>query len=180
MHHFFIVPEDGILKGKNIGSSSGGTHEALKEAEFFMGRALGEAWKAYGKEEVPVGAVVVKAGKVISRGHNERETKNNALRHAEITAIEKACRKLKSWRLDGCDLYVTLEPCPMCAGAIIQARIRKVIYGADDPKAGAAGSVTDLFKQGMFNHDVQVEKGILERDCADILKRFFKDLRAVN
>lgn len=151
--------------------------EALKKAEFFMNKALQQAQKAYKKGEVPVGSVIVADGKVVSRGYNERELKNSALKHAEITAIERACKKRKSWRLDECDLYVTLEPCPMCAGAIIQARIRNVFFGTHDPKAGAAGSVTDLFKKGLFNHDVTVYGNVMEKECSQILKHFFSSLR---
>lgn len=153
--------------------------EALKKAEFFMNKALQQAQKAYQKGEVPVGAVIVADGKVISRGHNERELKNSVLKHAEITSIEKACKKRKSWRLDECDLYVTLEPCPMCAGAIIQARIRNVFFGTHDQKAGAAGSVIDLFEQGLFNHDVKVYGKVMEKECSEILKRFFSGLRKI-
>jgi len=145
--------------------------------EFFMKEALKEAQKAYKCKEVPIGAVIVYKNKIIGRGYNLREKKNSALMHAEIVAISKACKKLKSWRLEDCELYVTLEPCPMCAGAIIQSRIKKVFFGAFDKKAGCAGSTFDLFEKGKFNHDVEVTGGVLREDCAALLKTFFKELR---
>lgn len=143
----------------------------------FMSEALKEARKAYEKDEAPIGAVIVSEGKVISRGYNERETKQDSTLHAEISAIKKACRKLGTWRLTGCDMYVTLEPCTMCAGAIVQSRIRKVYIGAPDPKAGAAGSVINVFQVEKFNHQVAAEYGILEEECSTILKEFFRELR---
>lgn len=146
--------------------------------ERFMGEALKEAQKAMSKDETPVGAVIVYEGKVIARGHNEREIKNDPTLHAEMTAIRKASRKLGSWRLNQCDMYVTLEPCAMCAGAIIQARIGRLFIGAADPKAGAAGSVINLLQVDKFNHKVEAVYGILEDSCSSILKEFFKDLRA--
>lgn len=153
------------------------------EEEFnniYMGMALKEAKKAYKRNEVPVGAVIVFRNKIISCGYNLREKKNNALMHAEIIAINKACEKLKSWRLDECDLYVTAEPCPMCAGAIIQSRIKNVFFGVKDNKSGCAGSVINLFEKGMFNHNVNVVGGVLEDDCGRILKDFFSKLRIVD
>ncbi len=145
--------------------------------ERYMSFALKEAEKARKKGEAPVGAVVVKDGAIIARGHNERELKNDATLHAEMTAIRKACKKLGSWRLNGCDLYVTLEPCTMCAGAIIQARLRNLYIGTSDLKAGAAGSVIDVFRVDAFNHRVEVNWGILEEQCSGILKEFFRELR---
>ena len=142
-----------------------------------MKLALNQAKKAYQINEVPIGAVIVKNGKVIGRGYNRRETNQNVLEHAELMAIRQACRKLGSWRLIDCDLYVTLEPCPMCAGAIIQSRIKNVYFGAHDEKAGAAGSTVDLFVPGLFNHDVNVTGGVLQEECAGIIKDFFKNLR---
>lgn len=142
-----------------------------------MRKALLEARKAYGKDEAPIGAVVVRDGKVIARGHNTKELKQDATLHAEMTAIRKASRKLGTWRLTDCDMYVTLEPCAMCAGAIIQARIRRLVIGAMDPKAGAAGSVIDLLKVDGFNHRVEVLYGVLGDECSRILKDFFKELR---
>ncbi len=146
--------------------------------EWFMNEALKEATKAYIKEEIPVGAVIVKDGKVIARGHNEKERRNNPLHHAEMAAIQKASKKIGSWRLYGCSLYVTLEPCPMCAGALIQSRVDRVIIGAPDPKAGAVGSVIDLLADERFNHKVDVVHGILQHECSKILKDFFADLRS--
>ena len=142
----------------------------------FMKEALKEAQKAYDKLEVPVGAVIVKDGKIIAKAHNQKETKFDTTKHAEILAIQKASKKLNSWRLLDCDMYVTLEPCTMCAGAIINSRIRKVYIGTDDEKTGACGSVLNLFEY-KFNHKVEVEKGILKQECKEILQRFFKELR---
>lgn len=149
----------------------------MKDKEKFMKEALKEAKKAYDKLEVPVGAVIVKNGKVIARSHNLKETKKDTTKHAEILAIEKASKKLGAWRLLDCDMYVTLEPCSMCAGAIINARIKKLYIGTLDDKTGAAGSVLNLFEDYKFNHNVELEKGILEKECEKILKEFFKDLR---
>lgn len=145
--------------------------------EFFMGEALKEAQKAYNKLEIPVGAIIVKDGKIIAKAHNLKETKFDTTKHAEILVIQKASQKLNSWRLIDCEMYVTLEPCPMCAGAIINSRIKKLYFGTTDPKTGAAGSVLNLFEDYTFNHEVEVKKGILQNDCEEILKRFFKDLR---
>lgn len=144
--------------------------------EKYMKEALKEARKAYDREEVPVGAVIVKDGKIISRGFNCKEEKNNTIKHAEIIAIEKASKKLVNWRLEDCEMYVTLEPCPMCAGAIINSRIKKVYIGATDDKSGACGSVLNLFDYP-FNHKVEFESGILENECKSILQDFFKALR---
>ena len=143
--------------------------------EKFMRLALSEAEKAAAIGEIPVGAVVVQDGKVIAKAYNKRETKKNPLAHAEIIAINKASRKLGGWRCIDCDLYVTLEPCPMCAGAIIQARINNVYFGAYDKKAGAFGSVTDISKA--LPHKVEYQGGVMEAECAGILKNFFKNLR---
>ena len=140
-----------------------------------MKRALSCAKKAAKIGEVPVGAVVVRNGEVVSTGYNRRETDKNALRHAEITAIDRACKKLGGWRLWECDRYVTLEPCPMCAGAIINSRIRNVYVGAPDPKNGAMGSVVSL--QDNFTHKPNVVNGIMKDECAAVLSDFFKDLR---
>lgn len=145
--------------------------------EKFMREALRQAEKAAAIAETPVGAVIVQDGKIIARAYNRRETKKNALLHAEITAIDKACRRLGGWRLPRCDMYVTLEPCPMCAGAIINARIENVFFGAYDKKSGCAGSAVNLFEKGLFNHNVNVTGGILEAECADLLSSFFKKLR---
>ena len=145
--------------------------------EKYMLEALKEAKKAYLKKEVPVGAIIVKDGLIISRGHNLKETKQNSIEHAEIVAINKACKKLKSWRLIDCEMYVTLEPCVMCAGAIINSRIKKLYIGTMDMKTGACGSKLDLLNDYKFNHKVEVEKGILNKECEYILKDFFKKLR---
>ena len=142
----------------------------------FMCEALALARQAAQEGEVPVGAVVVKDGNVIAMGRNRREGAHNALAHAEIEALNGACAALGGWRLSGCTLYVTLEPCPMCAGAIINARVDRVVYGADDPKAGSCGSMTNLFALP-YNHSPQLERGVLEEECAAVLKEFFKNLR---
>ena len=144
---------------------------------YYMKQALKEAEKAYQKLEVPVGAVIVKDGKIIARAHNQKETKTDTTKHAEILAIQKASKKLKSWRLIDCEMYVTLEPCSMCAGAMINSRIKKVYIGAMDEKTGAVGSVLNLFEDYTFNHRVEVETGIMEKECQETLKRFFKELR---
>ena len=143
----------------------------------FMKSALKEAEKSYDKEEIPVGAVIVKDGKIIARGHNLKETKNDTTNHAEIIAIRKASKKLKSWRLTGCTMYVTLEPCTMCAGALIQARLDKVVIGTMDEKTGACGSVLNVVEDYKFNHRVEIEKGVMEKECKSIIQEFFKKLR---
>ena len=142
----------------------------------FMEQALSLAEEAAADGEVPVGCVIVCGGKVVGRGRNRREKAKNALAHAELEAIGEACRALGGWRLWQCTLYVTLEPCPMCAGAILNARIPRVVYGASDPKAGACGSVTDLFSMS-FNHHPRAERGLLEDRCAGALRTFFHQLR---
>ena len=144
--------------------------------EDFMREALLLAEEAEKEGEVPVGAVVVCDGKIVGTGRNRRETEKNALCHAEIEAINNACKNLGGWRLFKCDLYVTLEPCPMCAGAIINSRIKKIYFGASDYKNGSCGSVINLFELD-FNHKPLFEKGILEAECSEILTRFFKNLR---
>lgn len=144
--------------------------------EEYMREALLLARKAFELGEVPVGAVAVWDGKIVGRGMNLRETDKNALRHAEIAAIEEACKNLGGWRLWKCDLYVTLEPCPMCAGAIINSRIKRVIYGASDPKAGSCKSLTNLFELP-YNHKPEVVSGVLEEECSSILREFFAKLR---
>ena len=145
------------------------------EQEKFMRLALDEAQKAPSTGDVPVGAVVVKDGKAVSVGHNRREAERNVLLHAEIVAINDACKALKGWRLDDCDIYVTLEPCPMCAGAIINSRIKRVYFGAFDIKNGAFGGVCDM--SVMFTHRPEIHQGLLESDCAAILSDFFEKLR---
>ena len=142
-----------------------------------MKEALKQAQKAYDKLEVPVGAIIVKDGQIIARAYNQKEEKQDTTNHAEILAIKKASQKLGSWRLNDCDMYVTLEPCSMCAGALIQSRIRKVYIGALDEKTGACGSVLNLLNDYKFNHNVEVETGILKEECEEMLKKFFKELR---
>lgn len=145
--------------------------------EKFMKAALKEAKKAAEKLEVPVGCVIVKDGKIIARAYNEKETKLDTTKHAEILAIQKASKKLQAWRLIDCEMYVTLEPCAMCAGAIVNARIKKLYIGTKDPKTGAAGSVLNIFKDYPLNHKVEVEYDILQQECEKTLKEFFKQLR---
>jgi len=144
---------------------------------YFMQQAILEAQKAFYSDEVPVGAVVVLNGEIIGRGHNYRETSNDPTMHAEIMAIRMASQHLQSWRLSGCEIYVTLEPCPMCAGALIQSRIDRLVFGACDPKAGCAVTLYNLLEDLRFNHRVKVESGIMEEECAQLLRRFFKNKR---
>lgn len=151
----------------------------MQEKEKFMQEALKEAKKADEKLEVPVGCVIVKDGKIVARAHNLKETKADTTKHAEIIAIQKASKKLEAWRLLDCEMYVTLEPCSMCAGAIIQSRIKKVYIGAMDEKTGACGSVLNLLQDYTFNHIVEVETGIEKDKCEQILKDFFKKLRKI-
>ena len=148
----------------------------MLEKEKFMKEALKQAKKAYEKGEIPVGAIIVKNNKIIAREYNEKEEKIDTTKHAEILAIQKASKKLKAWRLSDCEMYVTLEPCSMCAGALIQARLKKVYIGTMDKKTGACGSVLNLLNYE-FNHKVDVETGILQQECEGILKDFFKELR---
>lgn len=143
----------------------------------WMRQALLEAKKAAQLGEIPVGAVIVRDNQVIARAHNRRELDQDALAHAEVLCIRQACQTLHSWRLSGCQLYVTLEPCPMCSGAIINARLDRVVYGVRDPKAGCAGSVADLFVMP-FNHTPVIRSGILEEECAQLLSDFFAGLRS--
>lgn len=149
----------------------------IHSKEYFMKQALKEAEKALKKLEVPVGAIIVKDNRIISRAYNLKEIKKDTTYHAEIEAIKKASKKLNSWRLNDCEMYVTLEPCTMCAGAIINSRIKKLYFGTSDEKTGACGSVLNLLEDYKFNHKVIVEKGILQKECEKILKDFFKDLR---
>ena len=148
----------------------------MKKEEFML-NALKEAEKAKKKNEVPIGAIVVKDGKIISAGYNQREKKQNAILHAEIVAINKACKKLKSWRLSDCDIYVTLEPCLMCLGAILNARIKNLYFGAYDKSCSSISANESLFEKPILNHKTNVEGGILEEDCAKILTDFFRENR---
>ena len=144
---------------------------------FYMKVALAEASKAFELDEVPIGCVIVHEGKIISKAKNERVTQKNVLCHAEILAIDAACKYLGDWRLEDTRLYVTVEPCPMCAGAIVQARIPFVIFGAKSPKAGAAGSIINILNEPGFNHQVQLTQGVLEEESSELLQRFFRKFR---
>ncbi len=145
--------------------------------EKYMKEAIKQARKAYALGEVPIGCVIVYEGKIIARGYNRRTIDKNTLAHAELSAIRKASRKLNDWRLEGCTMYVTLEPCQMCSGAIVQSRIDKVVIGCMNPKAGCAGSILNLLQMEEFNHQVEMEVGVLEEVCSQMLKEFFKALR---
>lgn len=143
----------------------------------YMAEAMKEARKAYRKRETPIGCVIVRDGKIIARGRNRRDRSGNVLAHAEIEAIRKACKKLKDWRLEGCTMYVTLEPCPMCAGAIVQARMDRLVIGTMSPKAGCEGSILNLMDVPQFNHQVPVTKGVCGDECSRMLTEFFAELR---
>lgn len=145
--------------------------------EKFMREAIRQAKKAYALEEVPIGCVIVRDGKIIARGYNRRNTDKNTLSHAELIAIRRASRKLGDWRLEGCTMYVTLEPCQMCAGAMVQARLTTAVIGCMNPKAGCAGSVLNILETAAFNHQVEVVRGVLETECSEMLSRFFSELR---
>ena len=151
--------------------------EQEKIDEKYMREALRQAKKAYRLEETPIGCVIVHEGKIIGRGYNRRNTDKSPLAHAEITAIKKASRKLGDWRLEGCTLYVTLEPCQMCAGAIVQSRVERVVVGCMNPKAGCAGSVLNLLDVKAFNHQAELTTGVLEEECSALMTGFFKELR---
>lgn len=148
--------------------------------EKYMREALKQAKKAYALGEVPIGCVIVHQGRIIGRGYNRRNTDKNTLSHAEITAINKASKYIGDWRLEECTMYVTLEPCQMCAGAIVQARIPELVMGCMNPKAGCAGSILNILEMPQFNHQVSVTRGILEQECSDMLKLFFTELRKRN
>ena len=145
--------------------------------ESFMKQAVKQAKKAYDKLETPIGCVIVHEDKIIARGYNKRNMKKNTLAHAEILAINKASKVLGDWRLEDCTMYVTLEPCPMCAGAIVQARIPRVVIGSMNPKAGCAGSVLNLLQQHGLNHQVEITKGVLAEECSGLMTSFFRELR---
>ena len=145
--------------------------------EYFMKEAIKEAKKAEELNEVPIGAVLVMNNEIISRAHNLRELEQSAIAHAELLAIDKACRKTGSWRLEDSTLYVTLEPCPMCAGAIILSRVKRVVYGAGDPKGGCAGTLMNLLQDERFNHQCEITKGVLESECGQMLSDFFRSIR---
>ena len=145
--------------------------------ERYMKQAIKLAKRAADLGEVPIGCVIEYQGKVIGRGYNRRTTDKSTLAHAEIIAIKKACKKMGDWRLEDCTMYVTLEPCQMCAGAIVQARVKKVVIGCMNPKAGCAGSILNILRMEEFNHQVEIEQGVLEKECSDMLTSFFKNLR---
>ena len=147
------------------------------ENERFMREALAEAMKAKDLREVPIGCVIVRDGEVIGRGHNRRTTDKNVLAHAEIMAIGEACERISDWRLEGCTLYVTLEPCPMCAGAMVQSRLTRCVIGSMSDKSGCAGSVINLLQEKGFNHQVEIESGVLKEECAEVLSGFFEEMR---
>ena len=149
----------------------------MENKEYFMKEALKEAKKAYNKLEVPVGVVIVKDNKIIARAYNQKEMKNSPIKHAEIIAIEKACKKLNNWRLNDCEMYVTLEPCPMCTGAIINSRIKKVYIGAVQEKTGACGSKVNLLDEYKTETKIDLEIGILKDECLNLVQEFFKELR---
>ena len=149
----------------------------MTQDEKYMKAAIREAKKAYALDEVPSGCVIVQDGTIIARGYNRRNTEGNTLAHAELTAIKKASKKTGDWRLEGCTMYVTLEPCQMCAGAIVQSRMKKVVIATMNPKAGCAGSVLNLLQMAAFNHQVEIEKGVLEEECSTMLSDFFRELR---
>ena len=148
--------------------------------EKYMKEAIRQAKKAYALGEVPIGCVIVYQDKIIGRGYNRRNTDKNTLSHAEITAINKASKRIGDWRLEDCTLYVTLEPCQMCSGAIVQARITRVVMGAMNPKAGCGGSILNILEMPQFNHQVQVERGVLGEECTELLTTFFRELRERN
>ncbi|WP_028390593.1 tRNA adenosine(34) deaminase TadA [Bacillus cihuensis] len=149
----------------------------MMDDQYYMREALKEAEKAGQINEVPIGAVIVLQDKIIARGHNLRETEQNAISHAELLAIDRACRSQGTWRLEEATLYVTLEPCPMCAGAIIQSRVKRVVFGASDPKGGCVGTFMNLLQDDRFNHQAEVTSGILSAECGQILTEFFKGIR---
>ncbi|MBT2599873.1 MULTISPECIES: tRNA adenosine(34) deaminase TadA [Oceanobacillus] len=149
----------------------------VSQDELFMAAAIREARRAWVLNEVPIGAVIVHDGEIIGKGFNLRESMQATLTHAELLAMQEANNEIGSWRLEDCTLYVTLEPCPMCAGAIVQSRMKRVVYGAPDTKAGCAGTLMNLLNEPQFNHQVEVTSGILEQQCSTILKEFFKELR---
>ena len=149
----------------------------MTEDEKYMKQAIKQAWKAYDNGDVPIGCVLVRDGRVIARGYNRRNKDGQVLAHAELLAIRKASKLLGDWRLEDCTMYVTLEPCQMCSGAIVQARIPRVVIGCMNPKAGCAGSIINLLDMQEFNHQVEVRRGVLESECSELLTSFFKNLR---
>ncbi|WP_342048707.1 tRNA adenosine(34) deaminase TadA [Bacillus sp. OTU530] len=150
----------------------------MERDEYYMKLAIEEAKKAGEMQEVPIGAVIVIGDEVISRAHNLRETEQRSVAHAELLAIDEACRSLGTWRLENATLYVTLEPCPMCAGAIVLSRVERVVYGASDPKGGCAGTLMNLLQEERFNHQAEVVSGVLDEECGAMLSEFFRELRS--
>ncbi|WP_257351993.1 tRNA adenosine(34) deaminase TadA [Pseudalkalibacillus decolorationis] len=147
--------------------------------KIYMKKAIAYARQAFSLGEVPIGAVIVKDGEVIASAHNLRETEQRAVAHAELLAIDEACKRLGTWRLSDCTLYVTLEPCPMCSGAIVLSRIDRVVYGADDPKGGCAGTIMNLLDEPRFNHQAVITSGVLAEECGGLLSSFFRDIRKI-
>ena len=150
----------------------------MTQDEKYMREAIRQAKKAYALDEVPIGCVIVSDGKIVARGYNRRNTDKNTLSHAELIAIKKASKKTGDWRLEECTMYVTLEPCQMCAGAIVQSRMKRVVIASMNPKAGCAGSVLNLLQVAAFNHQVEIVQGVLEEECSSMLSEFFRDLRS--
>lgn len=149
----------------------------MTQDELYMKKALHQARRAALLGEIPIGCVIVSGGRIVARGFNQRKTRRSTLAHAEITAIDRASRKLGDWRLEGCTMYVTLEPCQMCAGALVQSRIDRVVIGTMNPKAGCAGSILNILQMPQFNHQVEITYGVLQEECSQVLQDFFKDLR---
>ena len=178
MRSFFVREQNGSRFLQIIAHMKNHQNE-YNNHEHFMKIALTQARRAAARKETPIGCVIVKDGEILARAYNCRNAQGNTLAHAELRAIRKACKKLGDWRLEGCTMYVTLEPCPMCAGALVQSRIDRVVLGARNPKAGCAGSVVDLLRHSGFNHQVEVVDGVLEEDCSHLLQDFFRQLRVV-
>ena len=168
----FVTKASGEYAGEHAGEPAAD--------EYYMREALRQARKAYRLGEVPIGCVIVCDGKIIARGYNRRNTDKNTLNHAEITAIRRASKTVGDWRLEGCTMYVTLEPCQMCSGAMVQSRMDRCVIGCMNPKAGCAGSVLNILQMPEFNHQVEITTGVLEEACSEILTRFFKELRVRN
>ena len=166
-------------KKQDMMTGSGSMIDEKKTDERFMREAIRQARKAGALMEVPIGCVIVYEGKIIARGYNRRNTDKNTISHAELNAIRKASKKLGDWRLEGCTMYITLEPCQMCAGAIVQARVSRVVIGSMNPKAGCAGSILNLLEMEQFNHQVEVTRGVLQEECSQMLSGFFKELREI-
>ena len=174
------IPEQDAERQPSAQDPASQTPEQQKLDLKYMKAALKQAEKALAIGEVPIGAVIVYEGKIIGRGYNRRNTDHTTLAHAEITAIRKACKKMGDWRLEGCTLYCTLEPCPMCAGALVQSRIDRVVIGAGSPKSGCGGTLLNILQNEDFNHQAEITAGVMQEACTEILQRFFKALRVRN